>query len=461
MKKTILETIKKHALFNPGDTVIVGLSGGADSVALLHMLLKLQAPLALGKIYAVHVNHGLRGESAAADEVFCQRLCRGLGVELRVFHANVRKLAADSSIGIEEAGRKARYQYFNQMAEEVAGAKIALGHNSCDVAETVLMNLCRGAGLRGLGGIPIQNGNVVRPMLHVSRAEINAYIKEESLPHITDASNFSPEFTRNRVRNMVIPSLEENINPQAGAIIARSAPLLKEDDDFISQAAEVAFKNSVTKKDNSYVIDLQTFEPLHMAVKRRVMRQVIQQASGLTSDVYSSHIQSMLDLIGSQTGRGINLPNSTAHREYSQIIVSPKMQTHKKSPGYSYEITPDKPIFIAEINKTFVLMSSPPNQKNPPDPNFPILHCTKATECDIVKERLFLRTKAAGDRIVLEGFTKKLQDYFVDAKIPRDKRDLIPLLATDSRVLCIVDKLGRAKNPTNGDKIFWSTLWEV
>ncbi|MDR0272908.1 MAG: tRNA lysidine(34) synthetase TilS, partial [Clostridiales bacterium] len=195
MRENVRLVIEKFEMLLRGDSVVVGLSGGADSVALACVLRELGA-----KVFAAHVNHNLRGVDSDADEAFVKGLCRKLGVDLKVFSVDVKKYAEEKKIGIEEAARIIRYEFLELARAEFGAEKIAVGHNSDDNAETVLMNLCRGSGLRGLGGIAPVNGAVIRPLIETSRNEIEEYLRNKKIEFIMDESNKSNDFTRNRVR---------------------------------------------------------------------------------------------------------------------------------------------------------------------------------------------------------------------------------------------------------------------
>jgi len=430
-----------------GDSVVIGLSGGADSVVLLYALLHLKSELGISKIFAVHVNHGLRGESATADEDFCHRLCAGLQVPLQVYCADVRGLAAKESLSIEEAGRKLRYRYLREAVVffDVPTAKIATGHHQNDNAETVVMNLARGAGLRGLGGIPPVNGNIIRPLLDVSRAEIEDYIATHGLEYVDDASNFSHEYARNRVRHTVLPAIEAAVNPQAVQTIANNAAWLREDDEYLDEIARSA--------------SLATIASLPHPIARRVIRLAISHLSPASlSNITAPHIQSVLNLTKMKTGAEAHLPNIIAYKTSTHIELALRDSIQKFG---TYHLPMDTTQFIPELNMTISVSKTASDVKNP------ILHCTKSFNYGKVKDVLILRARKPGDTIVMHSaakpFTKKLQDYFTDKKIPKQKRDSIPVLACGSDVLWVLDKPGPVSakySPADGDDVCWVTLWK-
>jgi len=448
IQEKIIKTIKAHSMLQPCDSIIVGLSGGADSVVLLHSLFHLKAELGIYQISAVHVNHGLRGE-AAADEAFCRGLCEKLQIPLQVCHADVRGLAAKESLSIEEAGRKLRYYYLQEAANSF-DAKIATGHHQNDNTETVIMNLARGAGLRGLCGIPPVNGNVIRPLLDVSRAEIEKYIAAYNLEYMDDASNFSPEYTRNRIRHTVLPAIEAATNPQAVQTIANNTAWLRADEELLEEMARKAYEDIVG--DAALGIPL-AIDLLPFPIARRVIRLAISHLSPKKlSNITSAHIQSVLDLLHMKTGAEAHIPGLVAYKTSSHIeIVLP--EAIQKFATYSLQMGASQ--FIPELGMTISVSQTPPDKKSN-------LYCTKCFNYGKVKGPLILRARRPGDTIVMDSatkpFTKKLQDYFTDKKTPKQKRNSIPVLACGSDVLWVLDKHNPVSAKYSGDTC-WVSLW--
>ena len=444
----IIQAIKTHSMLQPCDSVIIGLSGGADSVALLHALLHLKAELDISQISAVHVNHGLRGE-AAADEAFCRGLCEKLQIPLQVCYADVRGLAAKESLSIEEAGRKLRYYYLQEAASSF-DSKIATGHHQNDNAETVIMNLARGAGLRGLCGIPPVNGNIIRPLLYVPRAEIEKYIVAYNLEYVDDASNFSPEYARNRIRHTVLPTIEAAINPQAVQTIANNAVWLRADEDLLEEMAQKAYEDVVG--DAALGVPL-AIDRLPLPIARRVIRLTVSHLSPKKlSNITGAHIQSVLDLLNMKTGAEVHIPGLIAYKTSSHIeMVLP--EAIQKFATYSLPMGESQ--FIPELDMTISVSQTPPDKKSN-------LYCTKCFNYGKVKGTLILRARNPGDTIVMDSatkpFTKKLQDYFTDKKTPKKKRDSIPVLACGNDVLWVLDKHNPVSAKYSGNTC-WVSLW--
>jgi len=436
-------------MLTSGDSIVIGLSGGADSVALLHALISLQSQLQISKIFAVHINHGLRGEFAANDEKFAQDICNNLQIPIKIYHANVRGLAKKESLTIEEAGRKLRYIHLRDACTAFGATKIATGHHQNDNVETVIMNLARGSGLRGLCGIPPTNGNIIRPLLDVPRLEIEKYLSENNISYITDGSNFSQEYARNRIRHAVLPSLEAATNPQVAQTVAKNIANLRTDEEYLESVAQKAYLKCAEGTTTHISLNAKKLSTLPQAISTRVIRKAITalchqnsfiNTSTITSTITSTHITSVLHLAHLQPGKEIHLPGLIAHREHSKITITTSAKTTKLK---DYLLPIPGTVHIPELQMTITLSKT--QQKSNP-------HYTKSFECGMVSEALFLRTRRSGDKITLQSsdplskpFTKKLSDYFADTKTPKHKRDTIPLIAHGSDILWVLD----AKNPTN------------
>ncbi|MCL2526900.1 MAG: tRNA lysidine(34) synthetase TilS [Defluviitaleaceae bacterium] len=465
MLKTIAKTIHQHSMLSQGDGVIVGLSGGADSVTLLSALMALGDEMSLS-VYAVHINHNLRGSAARQDEIFVRNLCQDADVPLIVYSADVQGYANKHKLGIEEAGRNIRYKYLHQSLKTFDAQKIAVGHNQDDNAETILLNLFRGTGLKGLCGIPPVNGSIIRPLIGVSRKEIEAYAAENTLEFITDETNASLDYSRNYVRNEIIPIICKQFGEQVPATIARNAALLTADEEALAATAYDAFvKGHSADRADQLPVGAATCRPQPCitlpinqllshptAITRRIIREAISSLRGVQSleDIQAAHIEAIIDIAKGQTGREASLPRFKACREYANLILR-KIQENQNS-GFCHNLTPNNPICIQHITITLNLLQPPQNQGQ--------THCTHSFNYDKVKGLLELRTRRPGDKITLPSGTKKLQDYFTDTKTPRSQRDEIPLLASGSSILWIMDKHNRistAYQPEDGQSICWVT----
>ena len=480
MQKIILQTIRTHEMIQEGDSIVVGLSGGADSVALLHVLLQLREELGIKEITAAHINHGLR-EAAAADEEFVQKLCDTCNIPLQIFYADVRTYAVENSLGIEEAGRKLRYLHLQEAACS-SNAKIATGHHQNDNVETVIMNLARGAGLSGLCGIPPVNGNIIRPLIDLTREEIEKYIHAHGLKYITDASNLTDEYTRNRVRHSVLPALESATGIDTVQTIAKNIAQLCRDAEYLDTVAHEAFSDCVIKPMEAQcasfgtphtTLDVKKLTALHPAISTRVIRRAMPHLTNITS----INTNAILSLAVKKSGSVVHIPGIVARKEYSNIILTPASSTDNAPPHFA-PISLSIPSVHNIKDQTISLTKTPPDKFLPPNPKKPKLLCTKSFDYGMVIGTISLRTRKPGDKIILHSthtlvssstvnlstpktFTKKLQDYFTDKKTPKHKRDSILLLACGSDILWIMDEnnLTSTKYSPQADNLFWVSIW--
>jgi len=457
MIEIVKQTIKKYNMLDDNDSVVVGLSGGADSVFLLYMLLEL---VEIKNVFAMHVNHNLRGGDANADENFTKELCEKLGIPLKIFSEDVKEFAKKEGFGIEEAGRNIRYKRMEEARIFFNATKIATGHHSDDVVETVLMNLCRGAGLKGLCGIPPIQKNIVRPLIDVSRKEIEEFLHKKQIPYITDKSNLSLDYTRNRIRQIIIPALEKEVNLNASKNIARNAKLIREEDELLAKLALDAYIECRDVLTGKLLIN-KLFD-LPDVLLRRVIRLVISKVNK-KADINMVHIEAVIELLHSKTGKEIHLPRLIVYKTNNCIIFSPiSSNTITKQEKYCYKIPINSWVYVQEIGATvFFSLNKPVNSPNTQNTN---IYCTNAFNYDKVGEYIYFRTRRPGDKITFGGtvpFTKKIKDYFIDNKLPRIERDFIPLCAIDCEILWILDKHNRTNvnYQPHGLKQCWISLW--
>ncbi len=426
MKNRVLSTIKKYNMLQKGDGVVIGLSGGADSVSLISVLKEIQ-PLYDLRLYAVHLNHGIRGDEAQRDEAFARELCEGLGVEIRIFRRDIPIEAKALGMTLEEAGRKIRYELFEQVLKETGSSKIAVAHNMNDNAETVLMRLCRGTGIRGLGGISPVRDNIIRPLIEVKRCEIEAYCGEKGLDYCTDSTNLSEDYTRNKIRLTLIPWLEENLNPSLCEGINKTSGFMRQEDSYLDSLAQAAFKECGTG-DNS--VSCKKLLAYDTVIRRRVIRLLFARYVKSLKDISAEHIQAVCILAEGKSGASLNLPYSlTAKKEFDALIIE---KSTPKPEGYCYELELNRSVYISEINGFVGIYDKKTEIKG----NLLYTNCFKY---DIINNRLCLRSRKEGDKIALSGIggSKRLKKLFNDLKISRDKRDTIPLLAMDSEILWV------------------------
>ena len=349
---TTIENIKKHKLLNINDTVVIGVSGGADSVVLLDVIYKISMLCHYNfNIKVAHVNHQIR-ETAIRDQLFVEELCKKYGVEYHCRSIDVESFGKENNMSCEEAGRKIRYDFFRELAGE--HGKIATAHNANDNAETVLMRFFRGTGLKGLCGIAYKNNNIVRPILNVSRKDIEEYIKECHLTHITDETNLVPIYTRNKIRLNVIPMIENNFNPNFCNTVNNNIRAFNEDMDFISEHAQKSYEEVCYTNQNGVSINVEKFNTLHVAIQNRVVAMAIETVKGNATNISFANIDDVMSLFNKTNGNSVDIAdNVIANRTYNTVDI--QFKTKEKEAVQNDEIIISEHIGdIVEINGEFV-----------------------------------------------------------------------------------------------------------
>lgn len=422
MYQKVKAYVKKWHMLQKEDSVIAGISGGADSVCLLFMLLKLQKELGFA-LMAVHVNHGIRGAEAERDEAYVKRLCRQWNVRLKVYRENVPAYAKEHGMTEEEAGRDIRRTCFCKVLKEWGGTKIALAHHENDNVETLLWNLCRGTGIRGLGGIAPVNDVWIRPLLCVKRREIESYLKKRGISYCTDTTNADRRYMRNRIRMDVIPYLEDCVNTESVSHMGKTMERMYELEQYILE--EVGqYKESCTGWKNGRRIIRQTeYTKIPKALRDNVLHEILCETAGRRKDIEEVHVQMLRDLFTKQVGKRIDLPYGvTAIRTYEGV------RFEKNIPEASY---------AGDENELFSIRVF---DREPGNVTFPEKIYTKWFDYDVIKNTVKIRHRIAGDSIVINryGGRKKLKQYFTDQKVPQEDRDKIWIAADGDEVLWIV-----------------------
>ena len=419
MRKKARNTIEKYHMFPRNAKIVVGLSGGADSVALLHVLCSLEKEW---NIIAVHVHHGLRGEEADRDAAFAEKFCEALGVPCIVRKYDVRAEVKARKLGEEETGRLLRYEAFREVAGE--DGYISVAHHRKDQAETVLMRLCRGTGLTGLVGMSPVNGNICRPLLFCSRQEIEQYCKENGLNWQEDATNQEETYTRNKLRLRILPLLEE-IHPKAVEHISETAELLALEEDFLEQQASACYE-AVKLNGTEVALDRKKLCELHPAMKKRVLRKAM--AEFCSADVSQVQIEALEDLLQKETGKSRDfLEGIHAENRYDALVFSVKKE---KPAGYQVALPLGETVLIPGMGLNIMAWTGEKEELLPED--------TKCFDFDKVEGELSCRTRRTGDFISLKNGRKKIKDLFIDKKIPREEREIFPLIAVGEEVLWAV-----------------------
>ncbi|NBH13842.1 tRNA lysidine(34) synthetase TilS [Lachnospiraceae bacterium] len=434
MRKKVRNFIEERHMVEKGDCVLAAVSGGADSLCLLLTLLELRKELEIS-LCAVHVEHGIRGKESLEDAEFVEKLCRGRQVPCKVYHCNAGEYASAKKLSLEEGARALRYQFFERAAGEFGADKIAVAHNQNDCAETMLFHLARGTGLKGLRGIPLVREKIIRPLMCVTRQEIEAYLVEKKQTYCTDLTNGETVYTRNKIRRQVLPALCE-INPGAVVHMNRSALFVSEAVELIDELAEQARKAYVCKKADGICI-LQELLKQKPVIFRETLRKALAEISGCSRDISSVHIRQLQGLFSLQNGRNINFPgNVEARRIYEGVLLRKKEDQDEKQ-IFEWELSPGGVLCIPpygyEIHTR--LWNKIPQKEEIPQNRY-----TKWMDYDKIKGTMRMRTRREHDFLVIDaqGGKKKLKKYFVDEKVPGYQRDRILLLTDDSHILWVL-----------------------
>ena len=429
MLEKVKKTITEYNLFPKGTKIVVGVSGGADSAALLHMLHRMHKEREW-QLLAVHIHHGLRGEDADADARFVETLCREMGIFCMVKRVDVRKEAAVRGLGEEETGRLVRYEVFRELAG--TEGRIAVAHHRKDQAETLLMRLCRGTGMTGLVGMLPVRENICRPLLFCSREEIESYCQAEGILWREDATNGQPIYTRNKVRLQVLPLLAQ-INPRAEEHIARTASLLAEEEDYMEQQAALC-ERAVRLDAPTGEVHLRrsALMELHTAMRRRVLRRVLQ--SFLQTEPSLAQLTALEELLEKQSGKKrVFAGGLCAENRYDTLVFFMEAENSAKQAGFCVALPKEGEGEIPEAGLAYRIWIT----EEPVEISKDI--CTNVFDYDKIEAGLFCRTRKAGDVIRLQAGRKKIKDVFIDEKIPKEERDRIPLIAAEQEILWIPD----------------------
>lgn len=311
LEQKVFEFVTKYQLIENGDKIVLGVSGGPDSIAMLNILHQL-SPKINFEIFVAHINHGLR-ENAKTDEKFVQDFCKKINVPFFVKHANIKQIAQEQKRGIEETGRKIRYEFFDEIMTKTASNKIAIAHHCGDNAETILMNLLRGTGTKGLIGIEKKNGKYIRPLIETKRQEIDEYLQQNHIVARHDESNDDNTYTRNKIRNVLIPYLEKEFNPNLVEALQRLSSIVKEEELYWEKQIsgvyqEVCISDCALDK-KEIIIDLKKFNKLEKVVQKKVILYAIQKIFGTTKGLEKIHMEDIIKLCNNNIGNKYLTPN--------------------------------------------------------------------------------------------------------------------------------------------------------
>lgn len=426
-EQKVKDFISKHQMILPGDLIIAGVSGGADSMCLLLLLLKLRGVFAY-EVLAVHVEHGIRGEEALRDAEFVRYFCTQRGIECHIRHCNVPEYARAHHMSEEEAGRELRYAAFRAEKEAYSEqkVKIAIAHHLGDNAETMLFHLARGTGIRGLAAIAPVNGDLIRPLLGIDRSEIEAYLAALGQPYCEDATNGLDLYSRNRLRHQVLPVLHE-VNSRAAEHMYKTAGRLREICDYLETQTDEACRSCLTVTKQGAQIQKERFLQEHPVIQKELLHRLLCTLAHSSRDIAGVHIKDVLELFEKQTGRQVQLPYGIrAVRVYEgvQLFLERASQKLQTTGG------------IGKNPFTFRLIEANSDQMS----QISKKKYTKCFDYDKIKNGFCVRHRQPGDYLVVDAFgsRQKLKKYLVNEKVPAKERDRLLLLADGAHIMWIV-----------------------
>jgi len=445
LEKTV-QTIKSFRMLKPHDTVLAGVSGGPDSVCLLDLLTVLSRRMDL-RIGVAHLNHGLRCTEADQDAAFVRALAAKYKLTFYEKKINVRNAAKNSKTSIEAAGRDHRYAFFHEIASNKGFSKIALGHHRDDNAELFLINLFRGSGPRGLGGIPPARGVIIRPLIQAERREIMDYLAENHLAYRSDHSNTDPAFLRNKIRHELLPLLKRDYNPRIEETLNRTSDIFRSEQSWIdAQIDQSLEKSTLTSSNQEQVLRIADLKDLHTAQLRRILRAGIKNIKGDLRGIRQSQVTSAIALLYQNRSEAwIDLPaRIRIVKNKDKLIIRREPQHLRTSrpfcapPVYQYIFPLENlpvHLWIPEIQKTIIL--SKWQGCSLPDFNNPAIAGLVFFDLDHIRSPLTVRNPGPGDRFIPLGMkgSQKVKDFFINKHIPRPDRPFYPVVASGQNII--------------------------
>lgn len=456
MLEQVRATIKKYGMLAPGDRILTGVSGGPDSVALLHVLKTLSRELDFDIVVA-HLNHSLRGQDSIDDACFVRSLAEQLELPAIIENAEVSKYVAEHGLSMQEGAREVRYCFFENSARQFGCNKLATGHNANDQAETVLANFLRGSGPAGMGGIPpVRDGWVIRPLIETTRFVIERYCKEHGLQSRTDKSNLKNIYTRNRIRLELIPCLEKEYNNNLVETLLRTSEIFREEEYYLRTQTDKYWARVVKKHSaNEIILKTGAFLDLPEAIKKRVIRKGWEAITGSAHNLSYIHMFNIIDLVGNaRTGSSINLPQGVMLTKSYEDFVLAKSFLNPVTENYLYTLQVPGSTLVPETGD--ILKASietvKSGDKNNYGPDEAVI------DAGLVTLPLFVRNRREGDWFRPAGFegSKKLKKFLIDSKIPRTARELLPIVVSEDGQIIWVAGLrgdGRWLARTNTEKV--------
>lgn len=424
--KKILNFIHNNKLINKDDSLLLAVSGGSDSIALLKILNSLKGELAI-KVAVFHLDHQIR-KNSYKDSQFVASVAKNTGVRFIGRKYDVASFAKKNKLSLQEAGRLVRYRLLQKEASKVGANKIATGHQANDQIETFFLRLLRGAALTGLQGIPIKRGNIIRPLLNMPREELIRYLNAIKTPFLSDPSNIKPIYLRNRVRNELLPIIQ-TLNPSYLTVLLKNINLLNEEEQLLDLLSSELSSHLLKKENDFIVIDKKGFSSLAAALKKRLTRDAINLTKGNLRQIESKHIELIIENYA-DFGFTLELPNNLLFYSdykllrfgFKKAFKPQKIELTSISAGQEKEVKPLGNLLGAKIVKQC--------------DSSPLVACLDYAK---IKPPLKVRSRKRGDRFQPLGLkgTKKLQDYFVDVKVPKFLRDSVVIVEDQEKIIWI------------------------
>jgi tRNA(Ile)-lysidine synthase len=430
----VKRTIDRHHLLEQGDRLVVGVSGGADSMVLLHVLNSSRKDFNLSLIVA-HVNHGLRPHEAEKEAELVRTASEKLGIPFEYGKFNVREFKRAGGFSLQDAARRIRFHFFKGLLRKHQATKIALGHNADDQVETVLINLLRGSGLKGLKGIlPIRDGKVIRPLLEVWRREIDSFALKKGIPFFVDSSNLKKTYLRNRLRMDLIPLIEREYQARFKGVVLKTANLLQGENDYLDRESAQAYQRIVRGEKDKVSFNFSEYQSLHRAIQWRVIQRIVEGIYGEEEEGLRETGRIFSKLLQSPPSFRLELPCGVFEKRYNTVLA--RKGSVKPVPPFETELLSPGCTLVEEIRREVVIeeICSDRSEAFNEPPNIAYL------ACESLKFPLKMRNFRPGDRFQPLGVkgTQKLKEFYIDHKVPRFERPSIPLLISGEMIAWVV-----------------------
>jgi tRNA(Ile)-lysidine synthase len=427
-------TIDRFGMLKPGERVLVAVSGGPDSVCLLSALRDLSAELGVS-LHVAHLDHMFRGRESADESLFVARLAEKLGIPVTIEQFDVPGFCRERGLSSQAGAREVRYGFLHRVAGTVSASRIATGHTAADQAETFLMRLLRGAGVAGLSAIPPVRENIIRPLIEVTREDVLEYIQSSGLEYVSDPSNTKPVYTRNRIRMEVLPVLKR-FNPRIVETLASTAALLRDEDEAAEACLSTSAAGVMVQEKNGVAVNREEFNALPQAYKRRMLRKAVDLAGADARGLSSVQVSEVIAFMAAaQTGRNMRMPfGLIIEREYEKFVICFEVPPE----GFSYTLKIPGVTLIPGLGME---VEAEIFDDIPAETSVKNYRWQALFDYDKIEPLLTMRNRQSGDWFCpagMGGKSKKLQDYFVDEKIPRHERDTVPILLSGNDVLWVM-----------------------